>query len=77
MTLFDFEHLRMAKQTYFAHMRDAWTYGFRALTASLAFFAHGIYPDAFQHTGGNLTRALNYDIQSKYAAINNNNTVNE
>jgi hypothetical protein len=70
MPLFSFEHLRIANQTYVAHMLDAWTFGFQAFIASLAFFVHGIYPDAFPHTGGNFIKELNHDIQSKYAAMN-------
>lgn len=64
-----FQHLKKAKQNYFEHLGDAWHYSMLSLMASIAFFVHGIYPDAFQFMGSNIIQTLDYDIRQKFRAI--------
>ena len=59
----------MAKQSYLEHMKDAWSYAFMSFCASASFFIHGLVPDAMQHTGGNIVKAVQSRIDNKYERL--------
>lgn len=58
-------HLHENNQTYFEHLRDAWSYAGRSGLATIGFFVHGAFPFLFEHTGSGIIDGVNGDIQSK------------
>ncbi len=58
-------------------MKDAWTFGFKSLTASLTFILHGLMPCAFQHKGGEIIEELHKEITLKKASVFTNATIVE
>lgn len=62
-------HLKTNNQDYFEHMKDAWTFGFKSLTASAAFMLHGIMPCTFTSCGGKIVDDLNNTIKQKKVKV--------
>lgn len=44
-------HLQLVNQTYCQHFKEAFSYSFLSLQASLYFFIHALYPDICEFKG--------------------------
>lgn len=58
-------HLRENNQTYFQHLKDAWSYAGQSGLATLGFFVHGVFPFTFEHTGSGIIRKVDHSIKEK------------
>lgn len=68
-----FNHLTSASQTYTEHLNDSMYYSLTAFKASFYFFAHGIYPNAFESNGSDTIDNLNSILQNKIKNIKERN----
>jgi hypothetical protein len=69
-----FTHLESVGQTYTEHLGDSMKYSWISLKSSLYFFAHGIYPDAFETNGSDTIVNLNSILQNKIKNIKERET---
>ncbi len=68
-----FQHLLKIKQSYFEHFKDAITYSYLSLQASIIFCIHGLYPDVLETKGGELIEKIHLRIQKKKLELLKNN----
>jgi hypothetical protein len=68
-----FNHLTSVSQTYTEHLGDSMKYSWMAFKGSFYFFAHGIYPDAFDTHGSDTIVNLNSILQNKIKNIRERN----
>ena len=47
-------HLCAVNQTYFVHLKEAWTMSGCSIYAGCIMFVHGLFPDIFQTHAGDL-----------------------
>jgi hypothetical protein len=64
MAIIRFRHLEKAGLTYSQHIKAAWGYARRAGAASVTFFVHGLWPDAFQYKGSQIITGLKKDLHA-------------
>lgn len=69
-----FNHLTSVSQTYTEHLGDSMNYSWSAFKGSFYFFAHGIYPNAFETNGSDTIINLNSIIQNKIKNIKERNS---
>lgn len=67
-------HLESVSQTYTEHFSDSMYYSWSSFKGSFYFFAHGIYPDAFETNGSDSINNLNSILQNKIKHIKNINS---
>lgn len=49
--MFHIQHLQENNQSYFQHMKDAFSLAGKSFLATISFFVHGVFPMIFTHTG--------------------------
>jgi len=59
------QHPSSVNETYFEHMRVAYSFSARLGFASLAAFIHAIFPFLFKTTASNLIKKLNAEITTR------------
>ena len=64
-----FTHLKIVKQSYCEHFKDAFTYSLLSFKASVYFFIHAIYPDIFETSGSNQISNIYNKIEKKYKYV--------
>ena len=69
-----FNHLESVGQTYTEHLNDSMYYSWTAFKGSFYFFAHGIYPNAFETNGSDTIINLNSILQNKIKNIKERQT---
>ena len=63
--MFEINHLKYAKQTYYTHCSDAFYYSYLSLKASFVFFIHGLIPCIYTKKGSRIIQDLNEIIIEK------------
>ena len=52
------EHPESVGESWFEHLRQAWSFGGRMILAGVACLLHGLFPFLFVKTGSNAVRGL-------------------
>jgi hypothetical protein len=68
----EFQHLKLASQTYVEHLSDAWSYALESMLAAIYFTIHGIIPDLFEHHGSDTLMRLHDKVSVKRRALQDN-----
>jgi len=71
MNLFN-KHPNSIGESYFQHMRFAFTFGGKMVIGGLACIIHGIFPFLFESTGSTITKKLAGDFTARADGENNN-----
>ncbi|MGA0800234.1 MAG: DUF6356 family protein [Steroidobacteraceae bacterium] len=58
-------HPASVGETYFGHLMQATTFGFRMLVAGVACILHGLFPFLFVTTGSDAMKALHAEMNAR------------